>query len=302
MEYDGLFEGTKYYGAIGMNILSLPLSDSKIRDKHLAGYHVFSVAPFLATHPHKNFFMSEFYLNTVMLSALTWKRYNGPIHLMTDKIGAEYFRSKSFNEVYDEIIPVLDSEMYGINHQRYWASGKLQALRLITAPFVLIDLDLIVWDVLSVNDCDIAVAHYENFCDEVYPDLSFFDMSPRYKFPSEWSRNSLPLNTSILYFSADDFKEYYASSSIRFMQYERNTLDNNVRCMCFAEQRILGMCAEAKKQRIRTYLNYNNLLQRQNLITHLWSCKNFLTHSPEAAEKYTELCKEKISQLQKEGR
>ena len=300
-ECDGLFEGTKYYGAIGMQNLSAPMSPAKTRPDALNGYHILLTTPFFCKHPDKKFVIADFYLSTMKLSALTWKKYNGAIYMLTDQPGLEYLTAQGFGHIYSDILPILTPDLYGIDHQRYWASGKIQAVTKINVPFVILDLDLIIWNVLNVEDCDIAAAHTERISEDAYPDLSFFDMSPRYKFPSEWSRNALPLNTSILYLRDDAFKDYYTSSSIRFMQYERNTPDDGVRCMCFAEQRILAMCVEAKHQRVKTYLDYDQPLAEQHLITHLWSCKTFLRHSPYAARKYIELCEEKISQLQKEG-
>ena len=301
MKAEGLFEGTKFYGAIGMNLLRQPLSNESPRRNPLKGFHVLLTAPFFCMHPDKKFIMSEFYLATIKLSALTWRRYNGEIYLLTDIEGANYFESEGLGNIYNGIFPILDSNMYGLDNRRYWAAGKIQCLRKIKAPFVLIDLDLIVWRVLDVSNCDIAAAHTEPLFEDIYPPLEFFDMSPQYHFPSEWDEHALPLNTSIAYFSEDNFKEYYAKSAIRFMQYERNSANSDgIRCMVFAEQRILGMCAVAKNQIVKTYLDYDKKLENQKLITHLWSCKNFLRNAPDVAMEYVRLCKNKSDRLQGE--
>lgn len=301
MEAEGLFEGIRFYGAIGMNLIKQPLSNEAPRQIPLTGYHVLMTAPFFCTHPDKSFIMSEFYLSTIKLSALAWRRYNGSIYLLTDAEGADYFERKGFRNIYNDILPILDSDMYGLDNRRYWAAGKIQALRKIKAPFVLIDLDLIVWRVLDVSNCDIAAAHTEPLFEDIYPPFEFFDMSPQYNFPAEWDEHALPLNTSIAYFSEDNFKEYYAKAAIRFMQYERNSANSDgIRCMVFAEQRILGMCAVAKNQIVKTYLDYDKKLAKQNLITHLWSCKSFLRCAPDVAREYIHLCEDKSARLQGE--
>ena len=300
MQCDGLFEGTKFYGAVGMHILSLPLSDEQRRPDPLTGYHVLLTAPFFDLNPDKNFSLEDFYLSTIRLSALAWRRYNGPIYLLTDHVGKDYFQRNGFDKIYNGILPILDADMYGIDHQRYWASGKIQALGKIHAPFVIIDLDLIVWRVLDVTGFEVAAAHTENISINTYPGFSFFDMSKKYQFPNDWDETTLPLNTSIMYFKDDAFKNYYASSSIRFMKYERNSVNDGIRCMVFAEQRILGFCAKAKNKVVKTFLDYENPLEKQNLITHLWSCKSFLKHDPEIAQKYCALCEEKSALLARE--
>ena len=111
----------------------------------------------------------------------------------------------------------------------------------------------------------------------------------------------MPLNTSIAYFGDEDFKNYYAKESVRFMQYERDTLDNGSWCMVFAEQRILGMCAASWNISVKTYLEYDRPLEKQDLVTHLWSAKGLLRSEKRFCDQYIKLCEDKIGQFRERG-
>ena len=294
---DSFFDGTGNYGAVGILNLSRPLPKPPPRTQSLPGYHVLLTQPYRNAESGERFELWDFERYTAWLSALMWQRCNGPIWFVTDSRGAEYLRKSGLEKVYTGVLPILDARNMGIDAVRYWASGKIQALTRLSAPCVLIDLDLIVWNPLDVSGCSLAVAHTEPLFEEAYPPPSFFRMSPRYAFPEEWDESALPLNTSLAYFGDDHFKAYYTRESVRFMQYERDTPNDGIRCMVFAEQRVLGMCAVAKGIAPKTYLLYGDSGDHQRLITHLWSAKGYLRASREARERYIALCEEKIRQL-----
>lgn len=144
---------------------------------------------------------------------------------------------------------------YGINTYKYWASGKIQALMRIQAPCALVDMDLLVWHPLELDRYALAAAHTEPLRPDIYPLADFFCVDEDYVFPCGWDWQAKPLNTSIVYFSEESFKEYYAHEAIRFMQSEKETPDDGSICMVFAEQRILAMCAAQRGILPHTFLN-----------------------------------------------
>ena len=81
------------------------------------------------------------------------------------------------------------------------------------------------------------------------------------------------------------------------MRYERDTPDNGSNCMIFAEQRILAMCAARRGIQAKTFLNYDDLLAPQPLITHTWSAKGLISRHPEVEEIFVACCKEKCEKL-----
>jgi len=295
-EYSDFFDGSSFYGAIGMANLSRELSPVRNNTPKTTAYHVLLTAPHFAESPDVPFSMSMTDLLTAKLSALMWRRYNGNIYLITDERGAEYFEKMGISDAYNGIMPVLDTRNFGIDNKRYWAAGKLQALTKISTPSVILDLDLIVWNHIDFSNCDIAVAHNEHTNNRFYPGMAHFNTSSKYKFPTEWNSNSEPLNTSILCFNDGSFKSHYTKEAIRFMQHEWDTPDDGVRCMIFAEQHILGMCAKAKNIKVKKFLNYDNPLEMQNLITHIWSAKGFIDSNEAVKGRYIALCNAKIMQ------
>ncbi len=303
-DFDDFFDNSVRYGAIGMEILKAPLIKSSRNSEPVNGYHVFSTKPFFAKEKNKGkeFSLPDFGLKTAELSALCWRRYNGPIYLITDAEGEAYFKKNGLEYAYDGILPILETVNHGINPVRYWASGKIEALKMLKTPCAIIDLDLIVWKPLELQNSKLTVAHVEHLVDFVYPPFSYFNMSRRYLFPSEWDRNVEPFNTAFNYIADEELKEYYVKEAIRFMQFERDTVDDGVKCMVFAEQRILGMCAEAKGIKAETLLDFDNIHVHQDCLTHIWSAKSLLFEEKEIRNEYINLCIAKTDELKKQLR
>lgn len=297
-EFKKFFTGEQCFGAVGMHNLSRPLAAVPCCAHKVTAYHAF--LPLLRSDVDnpEELELPEFELLTAELSARLWKKYNGPIYLLTDATGAEYFRKKSFEGIYDGILPVLDGKSFGINLNKYWASGKIQALTKIKAPCAILDLDMLIWKPLDLFDCGLAAAHTEHLNERLYPNTSFFDMSPKYQFPKQWNYSIEPLNTSFVYFADDALKEDYTQHSIRFMQYERDTPNDGFSCMIFAEQRILAMCAAQNRVKVKTFLDKDNLSAKQDIMTHLWSGKRLIRLQKSVEKEYIALCRKKIDEIQ----
>lgn len=296
IDIQGFLHGDRNYGAIGMHNLVRPLDSASRRAEPLTAYHVLLSEPYSACHKGP-FRMREYERMTAELSARLWRRYNGPIYLLTDRQGAAYFREQGMEKLYDGVDGSLNGQKYCIDLKKYWAAGKVMALLKLHAPCAIIDLDMLIWKPLELEGCQVAAAHREPVMEELYPPFSEFIMSPRYQFPKQWNPEVEPLNTSFVYFADDGFKNDYAGQAIRFMQYERNTPDRLSRCMIFAEQRILGMCAAAYGIRVKTFLEYGKPLDRQEFMTHIWSGKGLLQADVQAESEYNALCEKKIAQL-----
>jgi len=235
-------------------------------------------------------------LLTTILSALEWRKHNGSIKMITDSIGAEYYRRLGIAHIWDLGITASLDELDGeaLFPLSFWAAGKIFALARQSVPCVMIDTDFIVWKSLAacVNGVTLAAAHREDISAEIYPEKTFFNMDKNYRFPAEWDWFVLPCNTALLYIADEQFKEYYTSESIRFMRNLRET-KNITAEMVFAEQRILAMCAAARGIQIETLLDINNL-DTQNAFTHVWGLKNELRANKEKQRKFCLDCVERI--------
>ena len=283
-------------GAIGLQNLLEPVPPVT-KHGNLHGYHVLMTSPFKYKNPHKPFEMNQTALLTAELSARLWRRFNGSISLITDETGFEYIKKTDLVKAYDEILPILDRRNFGIVPTKYWASGKIQALTKISAPCVILDIDMLLWQKLSVGSTKLFCTHTEPLSLKCYPPPKFFNTDAEYSYPTEWDFTVKPLNTAVLYIAENDFKDYYAKQSIRFMYSEKESPDDGVICMVFAEQRILAMCAVAKGIKAKLLLDYDRLSEPQSFLTHIWSAKKIIELVPDINKIFIDLCKEKLQFL-----
>ncbi|MDR2558991.1 MAG: hypothetical protein LBC86_05545 [Oscillospiraceae bacterium] len=234
--------------------------------------------------------------NTV-LSALTWRKYNGEIIHVCDKKSADFYRN--FN-IWDSIAPILPDDLEGINPRMFWAAGKLLALREISAPVVMLDKDFIVWKKLTFGKSIIA-AHREDLHPGVYPDVSYFQMQADYKFNPAFDYTAepaekpqiLPLNTAFLYLPDEDFKQFYVNMAIEFMKSAKDC-DDYLCYMVYAEQRLLALCAEYLEQPVETLLCKEKIFEPQDNFTHLWGEKQKMRDNPGYEQEFNSRCAARI--------
>ena len=253
----------------------------------MRAFHAFWSAPNRARHGG-GIAVPDHELLTLILSALEWRRLNGPITLVTDGAGAAFFERAGLAGLWSAPIDTsLDGMDASLDPELFWAAGKLEALRRTSAPCVMLDADMIVWRDLSPLLKENAVAaHREELDPAVYPDpAEAFRLDPGYAFPREWDFTLPAANTAFLYLPEDGLKEYYANSAFRFMRALRNADAGPVVSMCFAEQRLLPMCAHARGVGLDTLLDLH-ALDEQDFVTHLWGRKRALATSDEERIEY----------------
>jgi hypothetical protein len=259
-------------------------------------FHSNWTKPFFFRNQGGSYFIEDYDLLTAVISALEWRRHNGKIKMITDKVGAEYYHKLGLEHIWDMGITVsLDAiDCKAIFPLSLWAAGKIFALEQQPAPCVMLDTDFIVWKSIAadIDSEKLAVVHREGLNDEIYPEKAFFNMDENYRFPEEWDWTVLPCNTALLYIADEQFKEYYTSQSIRFMRNLRET-KNITAEMVFAEQRLLSMCAAARGIKIKTLLDIDNL-KTQNVFTHIWGLKRELLKYPEKRREFCVNCVKRI--------
>lgn len=240
------------------------------------GFHSLWSKPYLAGRQTDEYFMQDYELLTMMLSALMWRKQNGGIRLCADAAAIDFVEKKGLAHLWNlgmTEIRVPDA----VPERVFWAAGKLYALREISAPVVMVDLDLIIWkDIRDIlKGTDICAIHREGIFPDVYPGKEFFRMNSDYTFDPEWNWNVLPVNTCMLYLQEEAFKNYYADSAIYFMEHCAEQ-EENLCHMVFAEQRMLALCAEKAGKRISSFFPGSTDIGRQDIFTHLWGYKNIL--------------------------
>ena len=260
----------------------------------MKAFHSFWSAPNRARHGGK-VAIPDYELLTMMLSALKWREQNGEIAMVTDSAGAEYFRRAGLERLWSAGIDTrLDRVDPSLDPVRFWAAGKLWALRRERAKCVMLDADMIVWEPLGERlGAAVVAAHREALHPAVYPDpRAAFSLAEGYAFPEAWDFTLPAANTAFLYLPDEGFKTRYVDAALAFMRALRNNVEPVV-SMCFAEQRILPMCAKAEGVALDTLLQ-EGALDEQRFVTHLWGHKRALESDPERRVEYCLRCAARI--------
>ena len=168
--------------------------------KDIEGFHILWAAPYFEKSKDDTYSMQDYELLTMILSALMWRKMNGPITLYGDARAIDYVEGQGLSHIWNggiKEIQVPDSISPGV----FWAAGKLYALKAAHMPAVMVDLDLIVWKNIGeyIAGTDICAIHREGIYPDVYPGRDFFNMDSSYSFDPLWSWDVPPVNTCMLY-------------------------------------------------------------------------------------------------------
>ena len=228
------------------------------------------------TKPFRNRFnvpyeVEDFEILTTILSALKWREKNGNIKMVTDSVGAQYYKKTGLDVIWNSVENILDN--VDVNSNVFWAAGKIFALKEQNAPVAMIDTDFIVWEKIDEEKlADVSVIHFENLYPDVYPPIDFFHMD-NYEFDNDFDWNIKACNTAFCVIKNEKLLRYYTDKSIEFM---RHTSEQNDRLayMVFAEQRMLPMCAKKLNMSIMSFSDLNRLFKNgDNMFTHTWGMK-----------------------------
>lgn len=250
------------------------------------GFYSIWTGPYRQSHKDEKYEMADYELLTFILSVLEWQKHNGRAYLICDDYAREYLDGLGVSAIFDDRIIKLDVDE-NINPKVFWAAGKLFALKKITRPMAMIDLDLIVWKNVDklVLEADIYGIHREHIRPEVYPDKEFFKFKKDYEFPEDFDWEELPLNTAFLYIKDIDFVHKYADKAIDFMYYVDEN-NENLKHMVFAEQRLLPILAKKCGKSISTMFQVGEDIGYQEYFTHVWGHKNILKYNEEEKQKF----------------
>ena len=244
------------------------------------GFHSNWTKPFFNSNKNIQYGIDDFEILTTILSALKWREHNGSIKMVTDEIGADYYKKLGMESIWDLGIDVsFDTRIQDeINSDIFWAGGKIFALATQSTPCAMIDTDFIVWKSLKelLQDKEICTIHKEDIIPEVYPEIDHFNMKKDYVFNPKWDWSVLPCNTAFTYISNEKFKDYYTTSSIDFM-HNFNKGNDRITNMVFAEQRLIAMCANYMNIEVNELVKLQELSDgNQHFFTHTWGYKNVM--------------------------
>ena len=133
----------------------------------ITALHIHGTGPFRRKAAQgTKFIIEDFELLCTILSALMWRKYNGPIKLYTDKLALEYYNKHNLLGLWDDGVDsdTLEQIPSDINQEIFWACAKIFALRNEKTPVLMLDTDLIVWKsiVRLLETKEFAVLHRED--------------------------------------------------------------------------------------------------------------------------------------------
>lgn len=240
----------------------------------ITGIHIFSTAPGKNIRAGQPFSLPAFEVVCQALSALMWRKLNGPIKFYADIPACRWLDGLGLLDLYDEVdTEVLESIPDDINQEIFWAGAKLFALRAEPAPVAMVDTDLVVWKSLEgLLHSPLTVLHREDFLD-CYVRKEDLKIRSGYSFDPQWDWSVRPCNTAFACFLDEDFKDRYADKAVDFMRGNGEYAMEMVSQMVFAEQRLLAM--EAVKSALEIGTLVDDPFQEDNeIFTHLWGAKN----------------------------
>lgn len=259
----------------------------------LRAFHSNWTRPFFVRSPDQPYTIEPFELLTTALSALAWRRENGPICMICDTKAQRYYDALGLTFLWDEgVYPLLDAVPEDINPMAFWAAGKLYALSAMPSPCVMIDTDFICWKPLAplLQGLNAAAIHREDIMPDIYPDARAFTQTHRFDFSAfDWTVQ--PFNTALCYLANDDFRRYYTDTAIRFMRCSPDA-DDMLTYMVFAEQRLLAMCAAQKGIRAAALSDLEALFTgtQQGYFTHIWGFKQQMRDESALYEDFCRRC------------
>jgi hypothetical protein len=235
--------------------------------------------------------MSDFEALITAYSVLQYKLTCGPMHLVTDSLGARYLEHLGILQLYDEVHVKLDS-IVGIDPVTFWAAGKLYAYELIPAPCISLDMDAVLFKPLPHQE-DVTALHVDNALWDCYAESRAMYAACGFK-SRNWDWSLPPLNVGLLQFRNEAIKNFYTSTSIAFMEcftnfYSSDILKRKVLQLkqlgrkasifeqIFAEQRILSLCVGRAQGTFSTVSEIDpktNHLAANPYVTHVWGIKN----------------------------
>ena len=264
----------------------------------MRAFHSNWTKPFFEKHTGE-YYIEDFELLTTILSALKWQELNGDIEMITDEIGAAYYKKIGLEKIWN--LGIDDSLEKNMKHHlkpsTFWAAGKLYALEKQTGPCIMLDTDFIVWESLEhvLLKHDVAVIHREALQESVYPPKERLKVHPNYQYPKSWNWSVEPCNTAFTCFNHLEFKNHYVKQALHFMQHVEE--EDPLIYMVFAEQRLLAMCAEKKEIDLFQLSTLDALFKSgQKAFTHIWGYKRMLMNDLKVRTHFCKRCVTRIKQ------
>lgn len=194
----------------------------------------------------------------LLCSGYLWKKHH-PNHTTTlyvDLLTHNFLTNINAHEIWDNIKLLPENKF--VDKNVFWASSKLEVLRYIQGPSIIMDHDFLVYSNLDELLKDNIVVAVEEDGKGYYP--TAYD--PFMKAVSKYITRpkSIAINCSFLYFPFNSFANMYAEKSLDLMSIFTKMKAPNSRYLIVSEQLLLKHLLDTHKTR------YDSLMKAQ------WDC------------------------------
>lgn len=211
-----------------------------------------------------------------LLSALSWKKFHGEIHLYCNQKYLDTLKKWNVDVVYDKIdVELLGSRDNEIDTDDYWAISKIIVIDYLSKnlkKFTILDNDLWINSKLNLNtDSDVMMYHEEEFDinhnKNVYIDFDFMITEDIKNLNLD--KTILPTNTALLHINNTDSIGEWVNLCLEIARYNsKRNKTNNISTsskMCFIEQRLLPMLFTLRGYKYSTFVKNRYVSHKSEL-------------------------------------
>ena len=185
----------------------------------------------------KKSFYNKFDFLMMFASVVQWKKHHPDFHcvLYADKMTLEVITNLGARNLWDET-QVLKTNK-SINKRVFWAASKLQALRFLEEPTIIMDNDFVVYTSFKkFLHQKVIVSHIEDGLNYYITPTDHFVKQVKHLI-NRYKQEAV--NCSFVYFPDYKFMQYYAKTSLELMQELSRLKAPNSKYLILAEQLLL---------------------------------------------------------------
>lgn len=185
----------------------------------------------------KKSFYEKFDFLMMFASVVQWKKHHPDFHcvLYADKMTLEVITNLGAKNLWDET-QVLKTNK-SINKRVFWAASKLQALRFLEEPIIIMDNDFVVYTSFKkFLHQKVIVSHIEDGLNYYITPTDHFVKQVKHLI-NRYKQEAV--NCSFVYFPDHKFMQHYAKTSLELMQELSRLKAPNSKYLILAEQLLL---------------------------------------------------------------
>ena len=212
----------------------------------MIGRAVYSLWTLPMEGQYVGFNTEEALINCFKLSLHYSKKWFKEVHLVTDLKGKELI--EKHNLEFDHVNTDLETVMQGV-YQNHWSLGKIYACKIQDAPFIHIDIDVILFKKLpdSFLQAEAGFQNTENEDSEIWYKLLLNHADQNYKNKPVWfnTKNFKAYNCGIIAFNNLTLIKEWWDSALDYINYLDNSkfeYNHHLSCLIYEQFAIYHLC------------------------------------------------------------